>query len=59
MAFETKVLLMAMAQMALRTNSQEMYEYIAELANVEGVVLKSWDDARAKLEAKMESQRKQ
>ena len=50
MAYETKVLLISMAQMALRVNSKEMYEYIVEMANAEGVILKSWDEAKAKLE---------
>ena len=50
MAYETKVLLMALAQMALRTNSKEMYKFIAQMANVEGLVLKSWDEAKSEAE---------
>ena len=51
MPYETKVLLMAMAQMALKVGSREMYYYIASLANIEGVVLKSYDDAKAELDS--------
>ncbi|MDR0248439.1 MAG: hypothetical protein LBI44_02090 [Oscillospiraceae bacterium] len=49
MAYETKVLLMLLADTACRTNSKEMYEVIAKIANVEGVVLKPWDEAKASL----------
>jgi len=52
MAYETKVILIALAQMALRTNSKEMYKYIAQMANAEGLVLKSWDEAKAESEDK-------
>ena len=50
MAYETKALLIALAQLALRTNSREMYKAIAQIANSEGVVLKSWDEAKAETE---------
>ena len=49
MAYETKVLLMALAQLAARANSaEEVYEAIAEMANVEGMILKPFDEARTK-----------
>lgn len=50
MAYETKVILIALAKHALNTNSKEMYKIIAEMANAEGVVLKSWDEAKAENE---------
>ena len=50
MAYETKVLLIALARFAVMTKSKAMYEIIAEMANAEGVVLKTYDEARAKLE---------
>jgi len=50
MAYETKVLLIALARFAIMTKSKAMYEIIAEMANAEGVVLKPYDEARAKLE---------
>ena len=52
MAYETKVLLISIAEMALVKNSRDMYEYIAKLANAEGVILKSWDEAKADIEKK-------
>jgi len=51
MAFETKVLLAGLADMALRTNSKAMYKHIAKLANVEGVVLKPYDEAKSEIDA--------
>jgi len=50
MAYETKVLLIMLAEMALRTNSKKMYKIIAKTANAEGVVLKPYDEARAEME---------
>ena len=50
MAYETKVLLMALARLAIRTNSKAMYKEIAEMANVEGMVLKTYEEAKAELE---------
>jgi len=50
MAYETKVLLIALARFAIMTNSKAMYEIIAEMANAEGVVLKPYDEALAKPE---------
>lgn len=49
MAYETKVILISLAKHALTTNSKEMYKIIAEMANAEGVVLKSWDEAKAEM----------
>ena len=52
MAYETKVLLISIAQMVLKTGSQEeLYKYIMQMANAEGVVLKSYDEAKAELES--------
>jgi len=50
MAYETKVLLILLADAALRTNSKEMYKVIAKTANAEGLVLKSWDEAKAEID---------
>jgi hypothetical protein len=48
--FETKALLISLAEHALRTDSGEMYKIIAKMANAEGVILKSFDEAKAELE---------
>ena len=50
LAYETKVLLMALAEIACRTNAKEVYNAIAKMANVEGVILKPYEEARAELE---------
>jgi len=50
MAYETKALLISLARIAILTNAKEMYLYIAEIANAEGVVLKSWEEAKAQTE---------
>jgi hypothetical protein len=47
MAYETKVLLMSLARHALLARSKRMYKVIAEMANVEGVILKTYDEAEA------------
>ena len=49
MAYETKVILIALANAALTTKSKEMYKLIAQMANAEGVVLKQYDEALAEL----------
>ena len=49
MAYETKVILIALADKALRTNAKEVYELIAQMANAEGVVLTPYDEAKAKI----------
>ena len=50
MAYEAKVLLIALADTALRTNSKEMYKVIAKMANAEGIVLQNYDEAKAEME---------
>ncbi|MCL2009758.1 MAG: hypothetical protein FWG71_04335 [Synergistaceae bacterium] len=50
MAYETKVLLSLLADTALRTNSKEMYKVIAKIANIEGMIIKPYDEAKAELE---------
>ncbi|MDR0249485.1 MAG: hypothetical protein LBI44_07545 [Oscillospiraceae bacterium] len=47
MAYETKVILIAIAQHAVTVDSEAMYRYVAALANAEGAVLKSWEEAKA------------
>ena len=49
-AYETKVLLIALSDAALRTNSKEMYRIIAKMANAEGLILPSYKEAKAELE---------
>lgn len=51
MAYETKVLLIALAEIACRTNSREVYNAITKMANAEGVVIKPYDEAKAEIEA--------
>ena len=52
MAYETKVLLIALAEIALRTNAKEVYKAIAKMANSEGVILKPFDEAKSELDDK-------
>ena len=48
MAYETKVLLMAMAQIIEKADTlEEAYAALAKIANVEGVILEPYDEARA------------
>jgi len=47
MAFETKVLLVSLAEHAIVANSKYMYDTIAKMANVEGVVLQPFEEAKA------------
>ena len=51
MAYETKVILIALSKIAVHTNAKEVYKAIAEMANAEGVILKPYDEAKAELEA--------
>ena len=50
MAFETKVILRGQAKYALVTRDKNMYEYVADQLNVEGVILKPYDEAIKELE---------
>ena len=49
MAYETKVILQALAEISCRENAKNVYEAIARMANVEGLVLMSFDEAREAL----------
>jgi len=51
MAFETKALLILLAEHAIATDSRKMYKIIAKTANAEGVVLQSYEDAKKEREA--------
>jgi len=51
MSYETKVLLIAMAEYAVEIRARKMYRYIAKIANSEGVVLASYEDALLEAEA--------
>ena len=47
-AYETKALLMALARIIARADTkEEIYEAVADIANVEGVVLKPYEEMRA------------
>ena len=53
MAYETKVLLIALAEIVLNTSgdaetTRKIYEVIAKMANAEGVILQSYDEAKLK-----------
>jgi len=50
-AYETKVLLIALAEIACRTESKEVYKAIAKMANAEGVILQPYEEARAELDS--------
>ncbi|MCL1835553.1 MAG: hypothetical protein FWG48_05260 [Oscillospiraceae bacterium] len=50
MAYETKVILISLAEIAVRTNAKEVYKAIAKMANAEGVILKSYEEAKLELE---------
>ena len=51
MAYETKVILISLAEIACRTEAKAVYKAIMKMANAEGVILESYEDARAELEA--------
>ena len=47
MSYETKVLLIAIAEIVSRSNSvDEIYKAVADMANAEGVILKSLEEKR-------------
>jgi hypothetical protein len=49
MAYETKTLLASLARIAAKADSaKEVYEAIAEIANIEGVILKPYEEAHPK-----------
>ena len=45
MAYETKVILRALANLAIKEEAEAMYGHIADMANVEGLVLKPYSEA--------------
>ena len=48
MAYETKVLLIALAKIVRKAdNIEEIYEALEEMANAEGVILKSYNDTQS------------
>ena len=50
-AYETKVLLIALSKIVCRADSvKEVYKAIKDMANAEGVLLKSYDEAKSELE---------
>ena len=50
MAYEIKVILISLAEIACRPNAKAVYSVIAKMANAEGVILKSYKEAKAELE---------
>ena len=50
MAYETKVILIALADTAARTKAKDIYRLIVKMANVDGIDLKSYEDAVAEIE---------
>ena len=49
-AYETKALLIALAEIACKAkNPKEIYRAIAKMANAEGVLLKSYEEAVAEI----------
>jgi hypothetical protein len=49
MAYETKTLLASLAKIAAKAETaEEVYDAIAEIANIEGVILKPYDEVRVK-----------
>ena len=48
--YETKVILISLAEIAARTQAKEVYRSIAKMANAEGVILQTYDEARAEIE---------
>ena len=50
MSYETKVLLIAIAEIISRADSvDEVYKAISEMANAEGVILKSLDEKKKEM----------
>ena len=53
MAYETKVLLIAIAEIIRKSkNLEEVYRAVAEMANAEGVILKPLNEAKENKENK-------
>jgi len=51
MAIETKVILVALSKIVSKSrNVKEVYKALAEIANVGGVVLKTFEEAQAEAE---------
>ena len=47
MAYETKVLLIAMAELLIKADSiEDAYESLARMANAEGIILKPLEEVR-------------
>ena len=56
LAYETKVLLIALAEIVCKANNtKEIYNAIAKMANAEGVILKTYEEAIAELEETAEN----
>ena len=50
MAFETKALLILLAEVACMNGERQKYNAIQKMANAEGTVIKSYGEARAEYE---------
>lgn len=52
MAFETKAMLSVISDVVVKAKStKEVYKAIQKMANVEGVILKSYEEAKEELES--------
>jgi len=56
MAYETKVILISLADAACRTKAKAVYNLIMEMANAEGLMLKSYEEKRAEIEEQEQSE---
>ena len=52
MALETKIIIIGMAAFARKAKNKEMYDYAAELAQAENLILKPYEDAKDGEDAK-------
>lgn len=51
MTYETKAILISIAEIASRAKSvKEVYKAVAKIANSEGVLLQSYEEAKAEIE---------
>ena len=55
MAYETKAILSGMAEYALLARNKQMYKYVSKVANVEGLVLKSYEEASKEMEEEQDA----
>ena len=60
LAYETKVIIQAMAEILLQTNDVEKaYNALKRMANTEGVILKAYEEAMAEIDPPKRENKKQ